>query len=167
MSRILLLLALLLSSYGSYAQNAPKPCTTDSRYREFDFWAGEWDVKNPKGQRVGYNHVEIILDSCVVMENWHGSQGGSGKSFNYIDTGDGKWHQLWVSSQGISREFSGYYENDKMALEGKFITQNGQQVLTKLTFFKLSNNKVRQLGEQSYDLGKTWNTMYDLTYERK
>lgn len=165
--RASLVLLFLLATIMVNAQTAPKPCLVDPQYREFDFWVGNWDVKNPKGQLVGHNKVEIILDSCVVMENWQGLQGGSGKSFNYRDSQDGKWHQLWVSSQGVSREFSGYYGDNMMALEGNFVSKNGNKVLTKLTFFKLADNKVRQLGEQSYDLGKTWNTMYDLTYEKK
>jgi hypothetical protein len=39
--------------------------------------------------------------------------------------------------------------------------------IRKLTFFNLSKDKVRQLGEISKDNGVTWKTEYDLEYRRK
>ena len=45
----------------------------------------------------------------------------------------------------------------------------GKNVISirKITFFKLKENKVRQLGEISSDEGKTWTTEYDLEYRPK
>jgi hypothetical protein len=37
----------------------------------------------------------------------------------------------------------------------------------RLTFFPVSADEVRQLGESSTDGGKTWKTQYDLYYHRK
>ena len=39
--------------------------------------------------------------------------------------------------------------------------------MLRLTFFPVSANEVRQLGEASADGGKTWKTQYDLYYHRK
>jgi hypothetical protein len=37
----------------------------------------------------------------------------------------------------------------------------------KLTFTRIDENRVRQLGENSSDGGKTWTVAYDLLYVRK
>ena len=39
--------------------------------------------------------------------------------------------------------------------------------MRRLTFTKLTNDKVRQFGEKSDDEGKTWVVEYDLEYRRK
>jgi hypothetical protein len=43
----------------------------------------------------------------------------------------------------------------------------GKKALAKMTFSKLANGDVRQLGENSTDEGKTWTVTFDFTYVRK
>ena len=43
----------------------------------------------------------------------------------------------------------------------------GEVFMRRLSFTKLSADKVRQLGEKSDDAGKTWVVEYDLEYRRK
>jgi hypothetical protein len=47
------------------------------------------------------------------------------------------------------------------------IGPQGKLFMRRLTFTKLSNDKVRQFGERSDDGGTTWTTEYDLEYRRK
>ena len=66
------------------SQLAAEPCKdaqANPQYRQLDFWVGEWDVFSGK-QKVGESSVQLILKDCVVFENWHGLQGGDGKSLN-------------------------------------------------------------------------------------
>ena len=49
----------------------------------------------------------------------------------------------------------------------KVMDPKGKSFMRRLTFTKLTNDKVRQLGERSDDEGKTWTTEYDLEYRRK
>ncbi len=51
-------------------QRAFHPCMYDPAYRALDFWLGDWTVKGPANTQVGQSHVELILDKCVVFENW-------------------------------------------------------------------------------------------------
>jgi hypothetical protein len=37
----------------------------------------------------------------------------------------------------------------------------------KMTFFRLPDGSVRQLGERSTDDGKTWSVTFDLLYRKK
>ncbi len=47
-----------------------------------------------------------------------------------------------------------------------FKTANGKTAVARMTFFKIGDNEVRQLGEQSIDDEKTWVTTFDLLYKR-
>src|SRR4051812_44886207 len=73
------------------------PCTAP-QYREFDFWLGEWDVRNAAGQLLGRNRITKRHGGCVVVEEWEGASGGSGSSFNTYDQQTRQWHQFWVDA---------------------------------------------------------------------
>jgi len=62
------------------------PCEADERHHAFDFWIGEWDVKQ-NGQFAGTNSIQPILGHCVIFEQWESASGTFGKSFNYYDPG--------------------------------------------------------------------------------
>lgn len=147
-------------------QQVAKPCTTRSESRQFDFWIGEWEVRNPKGQVAGSNSVQLILGDCVIAENWTGARGGSGKSFNFYDAGTGKWHQLWVDDRGGVLRLAGEYRDGAMRFEGETPAPNGQKTLERLTFTPMPDGRVRQFWEQSAD-GKTWKVVFDGTYIKK
>jgi tetratricopeptide (TPR) repeat protein len=143
------------------------PCLYSPEHRHFDFWIGEWDVKTPQGQQAGTNSVQRVVDGCVIFENWTGSQGGNGKSFNYYDRTDGKWHQLWVGSGGVVINFSGGFKDEAMRYEAVTTGANGNKALHRMIFSKVEGDKVRQLWEISTDEGKTWSVSFDGMYVRK
>ncbi|MDZ4801632.1 MAG: hypothetical protein SGI92_26040 [Bryobacteraceae bacterium] len=68
--------------------------------RQFDFWAGEWDVLGPKGRQLGQSRIEPAVGGCLLIENWTGAGGGSGKSFNFFDPSIKQWRQVWVAAGG-------------------------------------------------------------------
>ncbi len=145
----------------------PSPCKTRPEYRQFDFWVGEWDVTNPRGQQAGVNSVQLILGDCVVFENWTGAGGGHGKSFNVYNAAKGKWQQTWVDNSGGVLELLGEYKDDQMRFTGETVGRGGAKTLERLTFTKLGDGRVRQFWEQSTDGGKTWTVAFDGTYVRK
>ena len=59
----------------------PRPCSAPE-HRQFDFWAGSWDVVGPSGKVAGHNDIEPILGGCVLREHWKGTGGLEGYSFN-------------------------------------------------------------------------------------
>lgn len=145
---------------------AVNPCKASPEFRHFDFWIGEWDVKNTQGQTAGSSSVQLILGQCIIFENWTGSGGTSGKSFNIYDTNDKKWHQTWVDDKGTFTHYIGGLVDGKMVVVADTVI-SGKKTLAKMTFSKLPNGDVRQFGENSSDDGKTWTTAFDLTYSRK
>ena len=47
-----------------------RPCLTRKESRRFDFWVGEWEVKNAQGQPAGQSSVLRLLEGCALFENW-------------------------------------------------------------------------------------------------
>jgi hypothetical protein len=168
------LLLVFIATIGLQAMAQKTPCTTDPVYRQLDFWIGEWDVYAKNGKKAGDSKIELILDSCIILENWKSanvSQGVyyAGKSFNTYNSTATQWQQTWVDNVGGTTEFlEGHFENDKMIFLTKpFQVNKDTTAIRKLTFYNLGVDKVRQFGEISKDNGATWNTEYDLEYRRK
>ncbi len=155
------------------AQTAKLPCGKPE-FRQFDFWIGEWEAFGVKGNKAGDSKISVILDSCVILEEWTstGAQQGliySGKSFNSYNSASKQWQQTWTDNTGNTTEFlRGEGGNGKIVYYADKVTgPKGEIFMRRLTFTKLSNDKVRQFGELSNDGGKTWATEYDLEYRRK
>lgn len=142
------------------------PCKASEEFRQFDFWIGEWNAKNAQGITVGSSSIQLILNQCVIFENWS-TPVSSGKSFNIYNAKDKKWHQTWVDDKGLLTHYVGEFKDGKMILIAENIDALGKKSLAKMTFSKLPNGDVRQLGENSSDEGKTWTQSFDFTYTRK
>lgn len=163
LSIVIIVLSCIAFAQGPKPQ-AP-PCSA-AEYRQFDFWIGDWQVY--VGDKLaGTNRVDRILDGCVLMENWVGSKGGTGHSFNVFDVQTGKWEQTWVDNGGGVIHFLGNYADGKMALAGTTYGPKGEAQPNKLTFWNNSDGTVRQLWESSNDEGKTWTVLFDGLYKRK
>lgn len=148
-----------------------QPCRHDPRFREFDFWIGDWEVR-PTGTPTGpasRNNITLEENSCVVMEHWTGNNGSTGQSFNLFDRSLGKWRQTWVDNVGGQHDYVGALVGRDMVFEGTTPAANGQRgrIPTKLTLFHISRDSVRQFAQTSADSGKTWTTSYDLMYVRR
>lgn len=143
------------------------PCMYSTEARQFDFWVGEWDVFNTQGRKDGTSVIERFANGCGILENWTGALGGTGKSINFYDPQVQKWFQYWIGADGNPQRYSGIYRDSAIRYEGEPSTLNGKTTRTRLTFFKLDDNTVRQLSERSDDDGKTWNVNYDYKYVRR
>ncbi len=170
MKKILLFFATILSIQFLPAQ---KPCNRP-QFRQFDFWIGEWEAFGVKGAKAGDSKISVILDSCVILEEWTSasSQQGliyTGKSFNSYNAATKQWQQTWTDNTGNTTEFlRGEGSDGKIIYYADKVTgPDGKPFMRRLTFTKLSNDKVRQFGELSNDEGQTWTTEYDLEYRRK
>lgn len=168
--RKLLFSFILFITSNVYSQ---KPCS-GPEFRQFDFWIGDWEAFNLKGQKAGDSKISIILDSCVILEEWTSAsiQQGlryAGKSFNSYNAATKQWQQTWTDNTGNTTEYlRGEGAGGKIVYYADKVTgTNGKTFMRKLTFIKLSDDKVRQLGERSDDSGKTWSVEYDLEYRRK
>ena len=150
------------------ANKQAHPCRFEPKAREFDFWIGEWNVFNPAGVQVGTSSIQLILDECVIFENWMNRVGNEGKSFNKYDATAGIWRQTWVDQSGSWTEFRGEWNGAHMRITTDNVKQpDGSLKKRRMTFTPDAGGSVRQHGEMSADDGQTWTTEYDLTYRKK
>ena len=170
MKKYLLLLTAVLIATVAMAQS---PCGSNPVYRQLDFWVGEWEAFGKKG-KAGDSKISIILDSCIVLEEWTSAaaQRGftyRGKSYNTYNAQTNQWQQTWVDNVGGSTAYlNGKLENGTMVFRTLPHKRAGDTVtIQKLSFFNLGPDKVRQLFETSNDNGKTWTPTVDLEYRRR
>lgn len=164
------LILLLLITAQVHAQ---RPCSAPA-YRQFDFWIGEWEAFGKNGQKAGDSKVSLILDSCIILEEWTSAsvtQGirYAGKSFNTYNVQTKQWQQTWVDNVGGTNEYlEGSSGLGSIQFQSRpFVISKDSMAIRRLSFTKLSSDKVRQHGEISKDNGKIWQTEYDLEYRRK
>jgi hypothetical protein len=161
------LLPLLLAvTSGLAAQQPPAPCAAPE-YRQFDFWAGTWNVFDPSGLHVGTNTIERTLGGCVLHEQWTSARGHRGFSYNTYDRTSGRWHQTWVDDGGNLLLIDGGLAGKAMIMRGTTTTAQGATVLNRITWTPVAADSVRQLWETSTDDGKTWSVAFDGMYVRQ
>ncbi len=171
----LILLFSLLAIGCLYAQEndqaatlsvAPPPPNCESeKYREFDFWIGEWTVYSGENI-VGHNIIERMFDKCVLTEHWKGAQGSEGKSYNIYDRGYDRWHQTWVDASGNLLELDGAFTDGKMILSGKRPRQDGSsEAMHKISWTPNEDGTVRQHWQVNRD-GENWTTVFDGLYKK-
>jgi hypothetical protein len=170
MKQFLFILIFLVSVQFCKAQ---KPCS-QPEYRQFDFWLGEWEAFGVNGNKAGDSKISLILDSCIILEEWTSASNPlgllyAGKSFNTWNAALKQWQQTWVDNSGNTTAFTyGKYEDKQIIFKtDPFPFTKDTMAIRRLTFFNLSSDKVRQLGEISKNNGASFVTEYDLEYRRK
>lgn len=145
----------------------PPPCT-GAQYRQFDFWLGSWEVRDPAGKLVGHNRIESAHDGCVLIEHWSGAKGVTGTSVNLYDRDRGRWHQTWVDSGGGLLQLDGGIDGGAMVLSGDAFDTDApaQSSRQRITWTPQDDGRVRQLWEASTDGGRTWAVVFDGRYAR-
>lgn len=130
-------------------QGPQDPCGGE-RYRDFDFWLGDWNVLTPAGTVGGTNRILSALDGCAVLENWTGGNGTRGRSLNVYDANDGQWHQMWVAPNGFSPlRIAGVKTNGVLEMSGVRVSPFGFAVYDTIRWQALSPDIVRQAGSKT------------------
>ena len=160
-----------IASFGiaSASPDSTKAPCSAPEFRQFDFWIGNWEVRNPKGDLVGTNLVERILGDCVIQEHWKGKLGLEGSSFNIYDPSDGRWHQTWVDGRGTLLLLSGGLQDGKMVLTGDLASgkRPGTRAPQRITWEKLPDGRVRQHWQSSRKAAGPWEDVFLGLYSMK
>jgi len=170
---LLVLAAISLPSYAGVAtavaqEPGRRPPTCDApEHRQFDFWIGVWKVETPSGEHAGTNRIESILNGCVLMESWEGTEGSTGRSFNMYDRRTGEWRQTWVDGSGGRLDLVGGLEDGKMVLGGTTPAPDGGEALHEIAWEQLPDGKVKQHWRTSSDGGKTWSDAFVGIYAKQ
>jgi len=146
------------------AEGAPKSAFCSApEYRQFDFWAGEWDVFDVGSRtQVAHARVDLILDGCVLREDYQGSDGHQGQSFSIYDATRKVWHQSWVTNRGELLMIEGIFEGGAIVLAGEDHAK-GSLVRGE---WRPENGNVREIAVTSNDGGKTWKPWFDLLFRK-
>jgi hypothetical protein len=170
MRKLLVFATAIILSSAIWSQ---KPCSRPE-YRQFDFWLGEWEAFGLNGQKAGDSKISLILDSCIILEEWTSASVNqgiryAGKSFNTYNAATKQWQQTWVDNVGGTNEYLlGRFDNNKMTYSSSPCPfSKDTMAIRKMTFTNLSHDKLRQHGEISKDNGVKWATEYDLEYRRR
>jgi len=112
--------------------------------------------------------VEVVADGCALLENWSGAAGVSGKSLNFYDRRDRRWHQEWVDGSGTLLSLVGGFVDRSMVLASSAPdpADPAQTVLQRIAWTPAADGSVRQLWESSSDGGHTWTVLFDGHYVR-
>jgi hypothetical protein len=144
---------------------AAGPCSAPA-FREFDFWAGTWDVADASGQVAGRNQVSIEQQGCVLVERWKSVAGNTGLSVNFYDPLTATWTQQWIGL-GLLLRMTGALREGRMVLEGPLqYVRTGKVTRLRGTWSRLPDGGVRQHFEESEDGGRTWQEWFDGYYRR-
>lgn len=140
------------------------PCAA-REYRQFDFWAGDWDafdVDKPS-IKVARLRVNIILDGCVLLEDYRDKDGSGGESFTIYDASRKIWHQTWVTNRDKLLVIEGNIHNGEMVLSGVDHLAGGKSQRVR-GIWKPVKGGVRETAVTSIDGGKTWKPWFDLLF---
>jgi tetratricopeptide (TPR) repeat protein len=150
------------------------PCNNVPEYRQFDFWVGEWDVKNPGGQVVGTSRIERILNNCVIQETYTAVPGTLaapkyvGQAFHFYDQNLKKWAQHYIDTTARPFDWVGEFKDGAMRFtrEGPYGPSNSY-IRQRMSFTPKPDGTVQQFFEQSADEGKTWIPGFNGTYVKR
>jgi hypothetical protein len=149
---------------GTGATRAPASCTAPE-YRQFDFFAGDWDTYDvgAPSKLVARNRVTLILGGCVVHEVYRQTDGLIGESFSLYDASRRTWHQSWVTNRGALLLLDGGLEGGRMSLTATEKSSDGTTSLLRAVW-RREGKSVRETAERSADGGKTWRPVFDIVF---
>jgi hypothetical protein len=150
---------------GAISKAKPTRSCGSAPYRQFDFFAGDWDTYDldAPSKVVARNQVTIILDGCVIQEDYRQNDGVHGESFSVYDATRDMWHQTWVTNRGKLLQLDGRLVGDRMILTGRERATDGTSSLLR-GIWHPEAPAVRETAERSIDGGKTWKPVFDIVF---
>ncbi|MGH8233391.1 MAG: hypothetical protein ACREPU_04255 [Rhodanobacteraceae bacterium] len=150
---------------GGNASKPTAPCA-GPKYRQFDFFVGDWDTydADAPSKIVARNKVDVILDGCVVHEDYRQDDGHHGESYSLYDAAHGVWHQTWVTNRGELLLLNGGMQGDRMVLTGHQKMKDGKSSLLRGVWYRQGPD-VRETATRSTDGGKTWQPVFDIVFK--
>lgn len=169
MKNIYSLIMMLFFNSFLFSQPVDKKCNCcKEEYKQFDFWLGEWEVYNLKGFKVGENLIVSIQDHCLIQENWK-SDSLTGTSYNFFDSKDKTWNQIYIDNLGTVLQLKGTFQNNKIILRSDKIKSSKANFFyyNQITWEKNNSGNVLQKWDIIDDSGKILQTAFEGIYKTK
>lgn len=157
------------STATAAAQTPAAPPCAGAMHHQLDFWIGDWAVfqQGDDKTQIATSRIESVMTGCGIRENYSApnAPGGAyaGTSYSGYDRNDGKWHQMYVDTNGNVTWYTGGLESTDMVLHAPA----AKGALQMMTYRPQSDGSVRQIGVVSTDGGKTWTPSYDYVYRKR
>lgn len=160
------MLLVAITAGAPAAAAAPSRCAAPE-YRQFDFWAGDWDAYDADdlSKPAARVRVDSILDGCALREDYRGDNGLIGQSLNIYDAVRRVWHQSWVTNRGQLLVLEGELRDGRMTLRATEATAAGP-VLWEGVWIPQPDGAVRETAKTSSDGGKTWKPAFDMLFRK-
>lgn len=143
------------------------PCESMPEARQFDFWLGHWEVRQPDGTLVGHNTITKRDGACSIHEQWEGIAGSTGTSVSFYLPSREQWRQVWVGSGATLIDMTGGLIDGEMRMEGTIEYADQDQVLAfRGAWTTSADGRVRQRLEQFDLANQTWSLWFDGFYRR-
>lgn len=149
------------------APAAPRPPCQEELFRQFDFWAGEWEVFTPQGAKAGDNSITIEEYGCLLVEHWTTASGITGQSYNYVNLENNKWRQIWVSGGSTIDYSGGLNDKGEMVLEGTIAYRAGSNAPFRGVWTPNPDGSVTQHFQQFDPQANIWSDWFVGVYKRK
>lgn len=147
------------SLFGVNRSTEGPPCPSRTQ-GGFAFWTGQWELIDSAGVQAT-DVITPVLNGCAIVEDFISNNGYRGMSINAFDPADGKWHQHWTDATALLVSIEGTATRTSAVLSGTSTTTDS------LTWFRLDRQHFRQIWNQSFDGGATYQTVFDGTYTRR
>ena len=173
-----IVIAGLLSAIVSSMAQSTAECG-GPQARAFDFWIGEWDIRQRILQEDGTyvelpakTSVSVALDGCALIEHWEGEveffwegmqepESLKGLSVRAYDPRETKWLIHWMDTR--SRRFDVPYVGEFVDGRGEFYreseTADGTRV-DRITFSDISPDSLSWSLYVSTDGRQSWTTVW-------
>ena len=163
-----LLLSILLFTPSCSSTKAAEDCPCSATdYRQFDFWIGEWEVRDSSNTLLGHNSITPIQDSCALLENWTGASGYTGTSISFFDSNTQCWHQSWIDYKGGAIIMDGQFADGKMVMWSDTKDAQGNRIQNRTSWSPTAAGGVLHLWEQRADSGQPWKVVFEGWYRKK
>lgn len=142
-------------------------CSTNPANRQLDFWLGNWAVTYPGATSGATSTVSLDLDKCLIVENWKGDKGHSGRNMLAYRADDKSWHGLFADNEGRVHVFEGKVTPGVAEFQGPSVGPNGETILNRIRVIRKAPDEIEQLWEKSTDNGANWKTVFQGEYSRR
>lgn len=146
---------------------AVRPSADRDVYRQLDFWIGKWHVYDGDGQKIGSHVITRDANGFLIVERWEERTGGTGTSIRFYDPASQSWKQTSVDTTGKVIQYQGRIGQSRVTFEGQETDPHGRVVRSRVFYRRHNDGSVRQLIEQSYDDGKSWQKSFEGRYVRQ
>ena len=164
----------------SQPHNLPRWRTPPAPLRTF--WSGEWEVTQGDGTPVSKVLWELGPEGCYLVETWRGLSEGTPdvfavmaysreqKNWSYFAASTRPGPETWWPDNPPWRTQRSLFDDGHMVdNEFRFVTKEplAEGTTARFSYFNLPDGRIRELSLLSSDGGKTWETEYDLIWQRK